>query len=114
MWFYADENDITVGVGDLFHIHFPVDRQNVNPVEAVDRAISAALGYVADFFADRVVLRIKYRCNRPVSARVVDPGNDKCLGWIGSLGFGSILSALLFRKSEVKDFVWSGPYDPER
>ena len=114
MWIYADGNDITIGVGDLFHIHFPVDHQQPNPVEAIDKAISSALNCVRDFYADRVVLRIKYRGNRPVSARVVDPVNDKCLGWIGSLGIGSILSALLLQKSEVKDFVWSGPYTGDK
>lgn len=107
-------NDITLGIGQIFHLHFRFDYSQSEPEETENKAILAALSCAKDFFADRMVLRIKYRGNRPVSARVVDPVNNKCLGWIASLGIGSILNALLFQKSEVRDFVWSGPYEAEK
>lgn len=107
-------NDIILGIGQIFHLHFRFDYSQSEPEEAEDKALSAALSCAEDFFTGRVVLRIKFRRNKPVTARVVDPVNNKCLGWIASLGISSILSSLLFQKSEVRDFVWSGPYDAEK
>lgn len=109
MWISADCNNVILGIGDIFHLHFRVDYRQLAPEEAADRAISTALNCVRDFLADRVVLRIKYRNGRPVSTRVFDPMKNGRGGWIVPLSLGNIVSVLLLRKSEVKNFVWSGP-----
>lgn len=110
----ADWNDVILRIGDIFHVHFRADYHRLEPEEAEDEAISSALNFARDFFADQMVLRIKYRRGRPVSTSIFDPRRDACAGWIVSLSLNSVLGTLLFHKSQIKDFVWSGPYSPEK
>ena len=62
--------------------------------------------------ADKVVLRLKYRDEKLVSARAFYADNRGGSGLVATLALDNILGFLLCQKKEIKDYVWSGPCEP--
>ncbi len=81
---------MTVGIGEWFHTHFEAysDASDLPQVERERRAAAQAAGFIADFMADRILLRVT---------------RDG-----GSAGTLAVESAPPPGPEEI-DYLWSGP-----
>ncbi len=56
---WIDEDEITIGIGEHFHCHFPTYlHDDVAPSNAQQEAVEQAVAYVLDVLNNRIVLQI--------------------------------------------------------
>jgi hypothetical protein len=87
---WLDGDEVTVGIGERFHTHFEayLDASDLPQAERERRAAAQAAGFIADFMADRILLRVT---------------RDG-----GSAGTRAVESAPAPGPEEI-DYLWSGP-----
>ena len=93
---WNDGDELTVGVGEISHHHFPTwDFEGVPQAEQMQRASAAAIGWIEAIISGRVRFRVEYESDRVCAGK----------WWFADQGDGG---RWLERTTRAVEYTWSG------
>jgi hypothetical protein len=107
---WLDGDEVTVGIGQLFHTHFETYLDDsLSKTEANEQAVLKTIEFIRDVLADKYVIEICYKGNNPTRARVFPLGEEGLESWTIPIGgITEILRILFSPKKKIARYVWSG------
>ena len=100
---WLDDGEVTVGIGQIYHIHFEVFTETPSLPTLAEReqtAAQSAAEYIRDFMADKIQVRVQFRGGSCLGA---SHWYREDTGPIGQMLRGEMLGA-----DEIRDYIWSG------
>lgn len=107
---WLDGNEVTVGIGLLYHTHFEADLEGeMSNGEAETHAVADALAFIRDFLNGDTIVHVVLRGNHPIAAAVCRPQEKAFPSYVTAVGGWNFLARLFRRDKRIKSFKWCGP-----
>jgi hypothetical protein len=110
---WIDNEEIIIGLGDNFHMHFETYScgGNISDSAIRKKVINDAIEFIRMVISDRILLRLKFKHDRLVSSHIVHL--DKLKGKYILIPLRGFLKRLIPGKTLVSEHTWSGLYKNE-